>query len=94
MPMDTKQRIFGHESLQDRKSIKNYLKAVTDGVSRGVLSLADNANQITLSPDGLIRLNVEVQGDRNRRKLLIALDWKEEDGHAEDDSGTLVISAE
>ena len=94
MTPDAKRRIFGHESLQDRKSIKAYLKAMTDGVSKGVLSLADNANEITLSPDGMIRLNVEVQGERNRRKLLITLDWKEEDESVQIDPGTLVISAD
>ncbi len=94
MTPERRDRIFGHESLQDRKSIEAYLKAMTDGVSKGVLSLSDNANEITLNPDGLIRFNVEVHSERNRRRLLITLDWKEEDESASDDSGILVISAE
>ena len=94
MAMKSKQLFFEHESLQDRKSIKAYLKAITDGVSKGVLSLTDNVNKTTLNPDGLIRLNVEVVGERNRRQLQIVLDWKEDDEEARDDSGALVISAD
>ena len=89
-----KQGFFKHESLQDRRSIKKYLKAVTDGVSKGTLSLSDDTNDLTLSPDGLIRLNVEVRGERDRRELNITLDWKEDRPEETDDSGALVISAE
>jgi len=86
--------IFQHVSLQDRKSIRKYLKAVTDGVGSGVLSLADNAGEITVCPDGLIRLNVRVSKQQDRRALQIVLDWKEQDPETAVDPGTLVISAD
>jgi len=89
-----KEDMFEHVSLQDRKSIKKYLKAVTEGVGNGMLSLADNDGDITLSPEGLIRLNVRVRRLRERRELHIMLDWKEQDDSATDDSGTLIITAD
>jgi len=89
-----KEDLFKHVSLQDRKSIKKYLKAVTDGVGNGMLSLADNDGEITVSPDGLIRLNVRVSSERDRRELHIILDWKENDIAAGGDPNALVISAD
>lgn len=87
-----KENFFEHESLQDRRSIKKYLKAVTEGIAKGALSLADNSHEITLSPDGLIRLNVQVRGERDRRELLISLDWREHRQDETVDPGALVIS--
>jgi len=89
-----KQELFEHVSLQDRKSIKKYLKALTSGIGNGMLSLADNDGEITLSPDGLIRLNVSVQRDDQRNELHIVLGWTEEDDAAPSDPGTLVIRAD
>lgn len=86
--------LFEHVSLQDRKSIKKYLKALTAGVGNGMLSLADNDGEITLSPDGLIRLNVRVRNVDNRHQLHIVLDWKEDDDTVRSDPGNLVISAD
>lgn len=40
------ENIFNHESLQDRKAIIKYLKAIIDGISKGALSFADDANDI------------------------------------------------
>lgn len=89
-----KNELFEHISLQDRKSIRKYLKAVTDGVGNGVLSLADNDGEVTLSPDGLIRLNVRVHKEMDRRELHISLDWKEYDTQSGNNSGALVISTD
>ncbi len=89
-----KDDLFEHISLQDRKSIRKYLKAVTDGVGNGMLSLADNDGEITLSPDGLIRLNVRVSRERDRRELHITLDWKEHDASVERNPGALIISTD
>ena len=37
------ENIFSHESLQGRKTIIKYLKAINDGISKGALSFADDA---------------------------------------------------
>lgn len=86
--------LFNHESLQDRKTIVKYLKAINDGISRGALSFADDSNEITLTPNGVIRLKVNVLCQDNTRELQIRFNWKESDVDAAESPGTLVISAD
>ncbi|MDT8282436.1 MAG: amphi-Trp domain-containing protein [Gammaproteobacteria bacterium] len=86
--------IFKHESLQDRKTIIRYLKAINDGIAKGALSFADDSNEITLTPQGVIRLKVNVLRQDNTRELQILFNWKESDNEKVEDPGTLVISAD
>jgi amphi-Trp domain-containing protein len=88
------ENLFSHESLQDRKTIIKYLKAINDGISKGALSFADDANEITLTPDGVIRLKVNVLRQDNKRELQISFNWTESDAVEECDPGTLLISAD
>jgi len=86
--------IFNHESLQDRKTIVKYLKTINDGITKGALSFADDSNEITLTPDGVIRLKVKVLRQNNQRELQVLFNWKEPDIEEVEDPGTLVISAD
>lgn len=86
--------IFNHESLQDRKTITKYLKAINDGIAKSALSFADDANEITLTPNGVIRLKVNVLRQDNMRELHIQINWKESEIDDVENPGTLVISAE
>jgi amphi-Trp domain-containing protein len=86
--------LFNHESLQDRKTIIKYLKAISDGLTKGALSFADDSNEITLTPNGVIRLKVNVLRQDNTRELQILFNWKESDLNKVEDPGTLVISAD
>jgi len=88
------ENLFRHESLQDRKTIIKYLKAIKDGISKGALSFADDANEITLTPDGLIRLKVNVLSHENTRELQISFNWKETDIDEDSDPGSLSISTD
>jgi amphi-Trp domain-containing protein len=88
------ENLFKHESLQDRKTIIKYLKAISDGISKGALSFADDASEITLTPDGVIRLEVNVLRQDNKRELQISFRWKEPDIIEAEDPGTLLISAD
>jgi amphi-Trp domain-containing protein len=85
--------IFDHESLQDRKSIKRYLKAITDGMSKGSLSLSNGTADTKLEPDGLIRLRVEVNRPSGRCELTIKMDWHDKDA-VSIANDPLVISSE
>ena len=88
------ENLFNHESLQDRKTIIKYLKAISDGISKGALSFADDTNEITLTPDGVIRLKVNVLRQDSKRELQIAFNWIESDADEADDTGTLQISSD
>lgn len=86
--------LFNHESLQDCKTINKYLKSINDGISKGALSFADDSNEITLTPSGVIRLKVNVLRQDNTMELQIRFNWKESDIDVTEDPGTLVISAD
>jgi amphi-Trp domain-containing protein len=87
-----KDYLFEHDSLQDRKSIRKYLKAIMDGVAKGTLSLSDDRGEVSLNPDGLLHLSVQVRGERDRRRLEISIDWRENDPNGQNLSSALIIS--
>ncbi len=90
----TKEIIFDHESLQDRKSIKKYLKVITDGLAKGVISFNDGVSQTTLEPDGLVVFRVTASHERERKNLTISLNWKDPDAFEAAESHSLKISSE
>jgi amphi-Trp domain-containing protein len=88
------ENIFNHESLQDRKTIIKYLKTINDGIAKGALSFADDTGETTITPDGIIRLKVNVLRQDNNRELQISLNWKESDADKACDPGTLTITVD
>jgi amphi-Trp domain-containing protein len=69
---------FKHESLQDLKSIGQYLRALTEGVEAGRIELADEDGQLVLHPSGLLNLELRASRRGNRAKLQLKLTWTEE----------------
>jgi amphi-Trp domain-containing protein len=69
------QNRFRHDSLEDRKSIQRYLKAITKGLASGELTFSDDGGEITLRPDGLINLKIVASEDDSRHRLDIRLSW-------------------
>ena len=67
---------FEHESLQDRKAIARYLKAIEEGFATGALSLQSKDGSIVLEPDGLIDLDVKASRKRGRMQLSFTVSWK------------------
>lgn len=66
---------FRHESLQDRKSIQDILKAITKGIGKGALSLSDDEAEIQLEPNGLLQLKVSAREEDERQRLDIKITW-------------------
>jgi amphi-Trp domain-containing protein len=69
---------FKHESLQDLKSIGQYLKALTEGLETGRVDLSDESGQLVLHPFGLLNLELSARRRGNRTKLRLVLTWTEE----------------
>jgi amphi-Trp domain-containing protein len=69
---------FKHESLQDLRSIGQYLRAITEGLEAGRVDLSDDSGQLTLFPSGLLTLELRAKRRGNRAKLRIELLWTEE----------------
>jgi amphi-Trp domain-containing protein len=70
---------FRHESLQDRESIQALLKAVTQGVAQGKLTLSDEEGEIVLNPKGLLQLKVTATQDIDRHRLNLRISWQAEE---------------
>lgn len=77
---------FKHESLQDLKSIGQYLKALTEGLESGRVELADDNGQLVLHPFGLLNLELRAKRRGNRAKLQLELTWTEEKAKTKADS--------
>jgi amphi-Trp domain-containing protein len=72
-------RNFRHESLQDRESIQAILKAITQGVAKGRLTLSDEEGEMVLNPDGLLQLKVTATQDTDRHRLNLRITWQVEE---------------
>lgn len=71
---------FAHESLQDLKSIGDYLRAIVQGLESGHLDLSDDGGQLVLHPSGLLGLELRAKRRGNRAQLEIELSWTEDKG--------------
>lgn len=77
---------FRHESLQDAKSIKALLQAITDGMASGKLDLSDSDGSVTLEPSGLMRLKVTAKQEDGRHKLDVRISWQGSEDMTKDKS--------
>lgn len=77
---------FQHESLQDLKSIGEYLRAIVQGLEAGYIELSDDGGQLALHPRGLIELELRAKRKGNRAELRVELSWSEGEAKARADS--------
>lgn len=70
---------FRHESLQDAKTIKGILKALTDGMASGKLSFSDADDSIELHPAGLMNLKITARQEDSLNRVNIRITWQSED---------------
>lgn len=69
---------FKHETLQDTKSIIEYLKILTEGFENGELVFRNDREQILLNPEGMIQMEVKARKKEKKGKLSIKFYWKEQ----------------
>lgn len=70
---------FRHESLQDAKTIKGILKALTDGMASGKLSFSDADDSIELHPAGLMNLKITARQEDSLNRVNIRITWQSEE---------------
>jgi amphi-Trp domain-containing protein len=68
---------FRHESIQNRKSIKALLEAVTKGIGKGELTLSDDDDEIVMEPGGLITLRLRAERANGSNRIDLRLTWTE-----------------
>ncbi len=77
--MKTGKLSFRHESLQDAKTIKGILKALTDGLASGKLSFSDADDSIDLKPEGLMKLKITAAQEDSMNRVNIRITWQSEE---------------
>jgi amphi-Trp domain-containing protein len=77
--MKTGKSSFRHESLQDAKTIKGVLKALTDGLASGKLSFSDADDSIELRPEGLMKLKITATQEDTFNRVNIRVTWQTEE---------------
>lgn len=68
---------FRHESIQNRKSIKALLDAITKGIGKGELTLSDDGDVLVLQPEGLMTLRIKADRSDGANRLDLRLSWTE-----------------
>jgi amphi-Trp domain-containing protein len=72
-------RSFRHQSLQDKKSIQDILKAVTSGIAKGKVTFSDEDEKIIMRPEGLLDLKVTATREDNYNRFNIRISWQVDD---------------
>ena len=69
---------FTHESLQDKNSIRDLLKAISNGIAKGKVTLEDEDGVLTMEPEGLLNLKVTASQEDERNRINIRITWQGE----------------
>ena len=78
--MARRKKNFRYQSLQDRKTIQDILKAVTSGIAKGRLTFSDEDEKIVMKPDGLLDLKVTATQEEGRDRFTIRVSWQVDEG--------------
>jgi len=70
-----RKKSFRHESLQDRKTIRKLLQAITDGLQQGKLSFCDEEGTIQMTPKDLLHLKVTAVKDGGNNRVTLRIHW-------------------
>ncbi|NIZ13661.1 amphi-Trp domain-containing protein [Phaeobacter sp. HF9A] len=70
---------FRHDSLQDRKTVKTLIDAISKGLAKGELTLSDEDGDIVLNPEGLMTLRIRAERNDGQCKVDFRVSWTERD---------------
>lgn len=70
---------FNHESIEDQQSIIKYFEAISEGFANGNLEFGTGNKIVSLTPQGLVKLNINAGKKGKKIKLNLELEWKEGD---------------
>jgi amphi-Trp domain-containing protein len=70
---------FRHESLQDKDTIQEILKSITEGVGKGKLTFSDDTGELVMQPEGLLNLKVTASQDDTRHRIDIRITWQRDE---------------
>ena len=84
---------FVFESMQDAESIRQYLSAVMDGLSKGRLVVAAGDEQFVLQPSELLTFTVKARKRGGSGRLSLTISWRCPEEDAQATSAALKIEA-
>ncbi len=90
--MKEQEQDFRHESLQDRISIEQYLKALNSGFTTGRLKFSNEDGEIVFKPRGLVNFEVRASRKQDRARLTLKFSWKDGEGRSGNGNGKLQIN--
>lgn len=66
---------FNHESLQDAKTIKTLLNALSKGISKGELRLSDDDQELVMETAELMTLRIKAERTEGRCSVSLCVTW-------------------
>ncbi|RLL51894.1 amphi-Trp domain-containing protein [Mariprofundus sp. EBB-1] len=76
--MQQSKKVFHHESLEDTKSLRSLMQAVTDGLESGELSFSDDSDEIIMIPKGLLHFKLAAAQEEGRNRINIRVTWHDD----------------
>ncbi len=73
--MSDEDKRFSHESLQDAKTIKTLLTALSKGLSKGQVALGDEDDELILKTDGLMNLRLKGAREDGHCSVSLRITW-------------------
>ncbi len=70
---------FRHHSLQNTKSIQEFLKSVAKGIDKGRLTFSDDDGEIVMEPKDLLTLKMTASQDETLNRFNIRISWQSEE---------------
>ncbi|MBD3170283.1 MAG: amphi-Trp domain-containing protein [candidate division Zixibacteria bacterium] len=68
---------FFYESVQDPKTIKDFLQSLMEGIEKGNIALSSNGEEIVLNPSDMLKFSVKAKVKGEASKLSLKISWKE-----------------
>lgn len=83
---------FVFDSLQDCKTIRDFLASLTEGFDKKSITLSTNGDTIDLVPEGLLAFTVKARKKGISNKLSIKIAWKDCEGSQKGECSNLKVS--
>ena len=68
---------FEFDSVQDPKSIQEFLLALTEGFAKGRILMRSDAEEIILLPGALMGFSVKAKRKDSESKIVLKIVWKD-----------------
>lgn len=68
---------FEFDSVQDPKSIQDFLLALTEGFAKGRIVMRSEADEVVLLPGALLGFSVKAKRKAGESKIAIKIVWKD-----------------